>query len=77
VSALGFALVGLAAGSAQGLLLVRAARGEAGAFGVGARILLVAVALLFAARNGYLAAGVLGWGSGFIAACVILRRSVG
>ena len=72
----GLVLVGLAAGSAQGLLLVRAARGASDTFGVGARVLLVAVALAFAARKGHFAAGVLGWGAGFVAACVTVRRSL-
>ena len=77
MTAPGFFLVGLAAGSTQSLLIVFAARGFSGTLGFGARILLVAAALVFAARDGHLVDGVLGWATGFITTCVMLRRSLG
>jgi hypothetical protein len=61
-----------AAGLAQAVLLRRAARRGSRPAGVYVRLLLVAGVLVAAAATGRLAAGTIGWGTGFAAGALVV-----
>ncbi len=74
MSGLLFALGGATAGVAQAGDIARSARRGPRTLAGVARLMLVGAVLFVAARSGGLALAAVGWGIGFAAAVVVLRR---
>ena len=77
MTAVFFALCGVAAGFAEAGLLARAARMKPHPLSFLARLVLVAGVLVLAAHAGHLISGATGWSFGFVTAAVVAYRRLG
>ena len=77
MTAVFFALCGVAAGFAEAGLLARATRMKPHPLFFLARLVLVAGVLVLAAHAGHLISGATGWSFGFVTAAVVAYRRLG